>query len=646
MGARGRWALLTVTVGFVACGGDEDGSTEPPVITAPGVGFTYDADEACAASVPVPNDLFRAANLQLERDCGAPADAIDAAIDAVVRQEGAQPNTAIALPIINGDLAVQTINKQVAWSLTSSVGTSSTATDLPPLVLLQRVGSSTTAAGWQRVEVDAAYAGGTLTVTPRRALDSATYFVLVATNSITDAKGTPLTASPAVSLMVGASPIVAESYPALDAGTAAKLERERGRLAPVVALLAGSNPAITADRIASIQGWTTAVGDRLLERTIDAYRAAVARGRYDFSVTTVGGDLDPMTVFPTGSEFGNVRAVRRGTIRVPKLLDASGRIRPGWDSTAIETTEVPFIITLPRTNRMRYPTTVLLTGYGRGKEDALSLAHEFGGGPQSSVLAIDLPYHGARSTNPADTSPNNGNPVITGADGIPDASGDGFFQGDPGALRDGLIATVLEVVHIVDAIKDGESFEDELINPDRRLTNIHMIAQGHSAMIGLLASVHSPVGTVQLPSGGFGVDDMVIEGPAGLRAAFLASGPAGVNEANLATYFAKLDASILIGLGLPRASQAAYDRYIDGNPVRILAAHPNFPEFVNADARQTMVDMLMLPGDRVSRHLAVCDDFFIYTCQLGQGFEILPRAKAQLAAFASSGGVTVRPPAN
>jgi hypothetical protein len=55
---------------------------------------------------------------------------------------------------------------------------------------------------------------------------------------------------------------------------------------------------------------------------------------------------------------------------------------------------------------------------------------------------------------------------------------------------------------------------------------------------------------------------------------------------------------------------------------------------------------LGLPSSRVSRHLGFCDDFFIHTCRQGENTAIVPRAREQLAAFVSSGGVTVRPPAS
>ncbi len=647
-----RWksAVWIGCLGLAACGGDERTTEPPPPPAATTVAFDLAGGDPCAARVPVPTDLFVDVDLRSERSaCASGASPVEAAIDAVLRNEGAPIERAISLSIADGQLAVPSLTSSVSLTLTSSgAGTSSTAAP-PPIVLLEQVGTATATDGWAVRPVDALYTGDTLTVTPRTPLAHARRYVLVLTDRIKDTDGKPLGVPPAVAALLGDAPIAAEAFAGLDAASASRLERERQRLAPALAVLGAASPRVPAERIVSIQTWTTALGPRLLAEVAKAYTEALAAGRLPFAVTTMGGDLDPADVFPPGfppDTYAEIRAFRRGTIRVPDALDESGRLRPGWAGRNPRTIEVPFLISLPRTARMRYPVTVLLPGWGRSKEDAVSIGNALAGGGQSAVLALDLPFHGARSTDPTDVASNNDNPEVSGADGIPDSSGAGFFSGDPGQLRDRQLGALIEIVHVLETLKQGDAFESEAISPDRRAANQHIVGHGHSAWLALAAATVSRVGTIQVPSGGIGVRDLVLEGPEALRTALLAGVPAGVDATNLETYLARAEETVLVGLDPEGMLDAVAEIYLTGPNPKVLLAHGGLPTAVPLAARDRLIMGLGLPSSRVSRHLGFCDDFFIHTCRQGENTAIVPRAREQLAAFVSSGGVTVRPPAS
>lgn len=56
------------------------------------------------------------------------------------------------------------------------------------------------------------------------------------------------------------------------------------------------------------------------------YKDALSQGRFAFKVTTEGGDLPAGDVLSAGSPTGNLKNFRKGTITVPNILDANGRI--------------------------------------------------------------------------------------------------------------------------------------------------------------------------------------------------------------------------------------------------------------------------------------------------------------------------------
>ena len=638
-----HYSLIIAAVGFVACGGDDE--EERPVIIPPSLGYMYSADAPCTSSVPVPNDLFVADDLLNEAsECDGPSDPADAAIYQVTQHEGASLNAEISIPVVNATIDIASVVNTASFSLTSSVGTSSTSDSIPPLVFIGRSSSSTRAEDWFEVEHDALVETDRLVVIPREPLKPATYYVLAATDEIRTSDKKEIEAASVTTQLLGSSPIVAAGN--IDAETAKKLERERLRLQEAVSLLGNAYPPVTSDRIRSIQGWRTTLGPQKLASIVQEYRDALQRGRFPFKVTTSGGDLDSSDFLPAGSPTSNINNFRQGTITVPKLLNDQGRIRANWASSDAQFIEIPFLISVPKTSRSSYPVSIYLPGFGRSKQDASLLANEFGGGSQSAVLGLDLKYYGDRSLDTSDTQPNNENPTVSGADGIPDSSGTGIYSGSPGVLRDEMIATIIEVAHVIETLKDEAAFEAEMISPDGNISKLHMIAHGQSANIGLHAALVSRVGTIQLPSGGSDFEHLLVDGPTANLSHFLMDAPTGINETNVADYITKLKSSVLLGLTVEDASEKIYDAYVDRSSPKILLQHPSDAEFVSTRARESLIESLELPSKRVSAHGGTfCDDFFLYTCALGENSAIVSRAQEQLTSFVSSGGVTVKSPA-
>jgi hypothetical protein len=240
----------------------------------------------------------------------------------------------------------------------------------------------------------------------------------------------------------------------------------------------------------------------------------------------------------------------------------------------------------------------------------------------------------------------NGNPERVGPDGIPDNSGAGFFPGDAAALRDGQIAAAIEVIHILEALQSAsQAFVSAGINPNP--SSIHLIGHGHSAPAAVLAAalVKMPIGTLELPAGGAGYGALARSGPDAVKEAFNASLPHGIDASRAADYLAKLEPGVLEAISIRKAGAIASMRYVRGLPAaHILLAHGHTAQYVPLDARQALIQALSLPADRVSEHQGDCDDFFLHSCRLGDSPGWIDGARRQLAAFMSSGGVTVLPP--
>lgn len=659
----GLAATAAASLGLSACGGDDE---PPPPAQVSSFAYAYSATAPCDAVLPRPNDVFVDDDLRSAAGgCGLPADPIEAAIARVMADEGAPVSGKLVLPVEGLALQGDSLTASVAFSLarTSSVVA---AGELPPFVLFEQVGSATIASGWRTVAVTAAVTASGVEVTPSAPLAPARRHVLIATTEIRNSAAGRVDPAPQTELLVGTTPIAAGAAEGLDAAGAAALERERLRLAPLVGLLARAMPPIPAASIAAIQGFTTQLGSQRLAREVAAYQAAAARDRFSFAVTVEGGDLTPasvdsrtVAVCPVGRAgvgcYDRVRAFRRGTIRVPKLLDAEGHLRAGWSTTAIETVEVPFMASIPTTIPAGgAQVAVLLPGFARGRIDVREIANEYAGRLNAIALAVELDRHGERTVDPATGMPDltdvRSNGIVDFAanlpDGVPDKSGAGFFRGEPRAARDAQIAAVIETLHVLEALRRRTAFVQAGLEVDGRTVNL--IGHGHSAHIALhVAAYAGNLRTLSLPAGGAGVRELVAGGPELLKSGFLASAPPGVSAANLDAYLARLEETVLTGVSVDASADLAYDKLVRPNrqAPRILLPHGEAARVVPTAARARLIAALELPTSRVSEHHGQCDDFFLFVCSSGDLFAWVAGAVNQMSTFASSGGVTVSAPA-
>lgn len=651
-----------------ACGG-EDPVIEPE--PDPATVLLLDVAAPCDARLPTPTDLFRDDSGLDERvaSCPAPADPIEAAIATALADDGAPLDSKVTIPFEGTGIDLVTLTASSSFSLVSTSSAAGGA--IPPTLVigLPASATSTSPSAWTVLpHLASVTPSGAIELALAAPLEEGGYYVAITTDVVKD-QARPqkqIAASPATQALTGSAVITAGAFEGLDAAGAARLERERLRLAPALALLEGASPPIERSRIRSIQGFGAALGFRRLRRAADAYNAALVAGRFQFRVETTGGELAPADVYPPGTpaaSYDQVLAFRRGTIEVPAVLGQDGLLRSDW-ATNPETKRIPFLISIPRGGG-GYRVAIYLPGFGRAKQDARELANAFAGAPRAAVLGIDLPCHGDRSRDASGDCKDersaseiaalvdvtsNGNPERAGADGVPDDSGAGFFSGDPRRLRDGQLAAIIEVMHLIETLQRGAATLNAAgLMPSPN--DLHLVAHGHSAAVALASSslTRGAVRTISLTSGGAKISELVAGGPAALVEAFDGTLPAGVTAAQRAAYLARLDGSVLSALEISEIGALANDRYVRSAPnaPRILLAHGNVAEHVPAPARAALITGVGLDRlqNRVSRHNGDCDDFVFHQCTLGDNVAWGERARDQLASFVGSGGVTVLAPA-
>lgn len=651
-------AFAPVCIALVGlhCGGEEPVPPTPPTTVA-----VFGVEDPCGTQVPSPSDFFIDASGQTETaDCPLPTAPIQAAVELARRYDGAAVDAEVSIPL-DGSLDPRSLSSTVAFSL---VGGSSLASDLPAVVLLQQVGTATMAEGWAPVDVRITYNNSAVRARPDNDLAFNTFHVAFLTRTARDSEQPPMriAQSKAVSLLLGTQPIAAGALEALSTEGAARLERMRLKLAPLVPLLASASPPIAVDDIASIHGFTTEKGDAHVTEAVQQYFAAIDGGRYNFAQTNRVVPFSEVYPGLPAIAYDGVAEFRVGTIKAPRLLDDSGRLRANW-AQQVETIDIPFSLSIPSRSQ-RYGVTVFVPGFGRGKIDGRALAPQLASSAGSAVLTIDLRCHGDRAPDGsgacgenrspqdvaalADTKPNNGNPEFSGADSIPDDSGIGFFPGDPRALRDSQIAAIIEIMHVLEAVRSaGTTFESPI---NINIAQIHLIAQGHTApaALGAVANMRIPANslTLQLPSGGVGYSDLILDGPDDLKQAFLHSMPAGIDAGDASGYLSELNSTVLAPLNVEAwGAEVRLRLRLPGNQVRALLNHSRVAQYVTTDARDALADSLSLGSNRRSQHNGACDDFFLYTCRLGDNPAWLEEARGQFASFVSSGGVTFSAPA-
>jgi hypothetical protein len=627
------------------CGdGGETREPPPPPEVAPSIAFV--AADPCAATVPQPTDLFNDENgVDVSAACASPSDPVDAAIKLALADDGVAIDAPISIPMA-GEIQAESV-----------VG-STTA-----IHLIQWTGTSTEVEEFEARTFSASVDGNTIRVTPGAPLLPSHYYVVIATDSIT-AKDKAITQHPAIKALVGTAPIAANAFEGLDEATAARLERQRLRLIPVLEHLENNAPFLVREKVRSISGFSTSLGFARLQNVIAQYRAAFMAEKFPFQIETTGGEIPPADVYPPGTPaqfYANVRAFLRGFIHVPKMLDAEGHMRPDW-ATAGETLKVPFLVSLPPGTA--YPVALYLPGLKGSKQDVREIASAMAGPARAATFGFDLRCHGDRAPDAEgkckdertaaeidaliDTG-SNGNPERTGADGVPDNSGVGFFPGDPRALRDTQIAAVIETLHIAETFQRGGAVVSAAGLSVNNLET-HIIGHGHSANVALLAAsfTRSNIRTITLPSGGANIRQIVQAGSNEVKAAFDASVPAGVTAANREMYLMRLEASVLQAVSPQETTELARERYVRPfrNSERILLPHSTNPDVIPVAARMVLIEGLGLTAiNRVSRHNGDCDRFYLHTCRLGDDVGWGDAARNQLTQFVGSGGVTVAPPA-
>ena len=658
-------AALCLGAGLLACGGDDAPPPEeepPPPPPPPTTSLRYDATDPCTTDAPAPNSLFFDANGVSERSaCPPPADPIDAAVFRALLNEGATVDSVITLPV-DGTFDGTSLSSTVTFSFTSSTGPSNPQVGLPPIVVLKLVGAATAADGWEVVETSAAFTGGQIRIQPNAPLDTGAEYTVIATRGLRDLE-TPtkgLVPSAEVSAVTGMAPV---SIANLDATATARLERQRQALQPVLDLLASDavDPQINRTDIVSIHTFTTQKGFERMTEEVARYYEAIANSVYDFDVTLTEVSLPSIFIGVPADAYPNVGRFFRGVIKAPRFLGDDGRWRRDWATNA-ETIDIHFTISEP-VGVTAGPVVVHVPGYGRGSVDGRSVANGMAQIPAAYVMTIDMRCHGFRGPDTlgdcgenrtqaeidmlVDATPNNDNPDIGGPDGIPDQSGVGFFPGDPVALRDSQMASVFEILHVLSSLRDPQNYQP---NVSPNVSRIHLIAQGYMASLGLMAvalveDLPTRNMTVMLPSGGYGLPELIFNAPVDQRGAFTTGLPENIDDTNYADLFDRLSL-MYEPLNLANYTDTIAERLSVGNSLtRVLLSHSGIETFVTATARQALIDAVDIQSNRVSEHRPVCDDFHLHSCTAGQEVILQATAVEQLVRFVDSRGVTVVPPA-
>lgn len=665
MMTRDRTARLFSTLcgsllAFAACGDDSggddpengNGGTEGTVVL-------YEPTDPCDEdTTPQPNQLFSPEDLAT---CPLPSDPVDAAIAALERGEGAEVDTAIELRV-DRTILPESLSSTVTFSLD---GTGSTD-GLPPLVLLRRVATGTSAESFELVDFVASRDGlKVIRIEPSQDLANGAQYFAIATRAMRDdsEEPAPFAASDAVRVVVGdAEP---EDVDITDEDVAARLLAERGRVSDVLALVAqAGQPAIRSTDIVSIHSFRTKLGPERLVRLARRYSEAFAVGRVplDIAITDNQAQLGEISPIPPDNpdDFDDkVGAIQRGVIAVPRFLDEEGRLRETWD-TDNQSIDVNFLLSEPAgagSSRI----AVMFSGFGRGETDVIPMAPE-NANLNTAIMVVDLRCHGSRSPDPlgvcreerspseieglVDQRPNNGDTrVLPGSpDGIPDDSGRYFFTGDPGKLRDTQIAAALEILHILSVLRFEADVLADAASIDVRDGELALVAHTQAAPVALAALAmfeifpEEPVPArnrlrrALFLGAGVGYEELILEGPAQLETDFLETAPEGIDEDNVSRYLRELEGTVLealdpavlgprtVGLFAGEGEAAIYYPGVDNRDVPV-------------SARERLDDVLD-PDRSVRASNVSCEHFLFFPCQ-GNEVQATVQARGPAANFLS-----------
>jgi hypothetical protein len=643
---RAALRALLVT-GLVACGGDDDGDggSDP---SASG-GFLLQPSDPCNPRSPTPSNLFTTGDGTVETvDCALPSDPIEAALEALVRSDGAPVDGAVDLPT-----SVAVLPESLTSTVVFALDGTGSPSGLPPLVALSWSGTATSADAFELVDTVNTVESNSVRLRPRSSFAFGTRHFVVATRALRaepEREGRPapfLTAGPAVEALVG---LIDDATLAqrtdLDEAAIARIARERGRLEVVLNLLAETTPAILPEDVVSIHSFDTELGDGLLDAVGARFLELAEEQELPFGVVEEEDNLTAPELLPAAPADVNVRSYVIGRVNLIDILNDDLRIRPDWD-TDVRVKPVRFIMARPAAGDGSSGFVLATVGFGRGLNDIIGIAEE-AAAPQANKAVMLIPPRcvGPRSPGPdgacvegrtpsevedlpddgPNESPNGNRTDVVGADGIPDASGQGYFPGDPGRLRDTQVAQALEVLHLLVTLRDTSLIEDVLgstINFSRTSILAHgFTAPAVTAALALWRNsdqpgrgTNEPVENAYFAAAGAGYRELILNGPSELRASFLDSAPDGITADNLAAYVRRVEEEALRQFDIDVLGPAAadlFERFDTVQRARLLRTRT--PDTVPAAAVQAFADAWAFPSTLDDLTLATCDDFLWYSC--------------------------------
>ncbi|MEM9112852.1 MAG: hypothetical protein AAGD10_04780 [Myxococcota bacterium] len=619
---------------LAACGGDEP-SDEPDPNPPSGEGAQVDIVDPCAPNAPSPNNFFALPDGTSEVDgCPLQSSGVDAAVERLTRTDGAPINARVSVPV-SVDVEPQSLSSTVTFDL-DQMGQ---GTGVPASVLVAWTGSSTTPESFVEVEdVVTTFESGSVVVDPAADLAFGQRHYTVLTRAITDREDTPLGATAEVRALLGIDSV--ESL-GLEAAVEARIRRERDRLVPLLAALAVASPPIGPEDIVSVHSFDTTQGPERLQRLGERVFELIDTGSVPFNITVDDAILTPAELSPAvnNAQFPDVGRVIKGRLDVLNVLSEGLRIRPDWDQD-VQVRPLRFTMTLPVDDSNVQGLALILPGYGRGLNDVLALAQQ-AAAQRFATVAFSVRCHGPRSPDgdglcgeqrsdaeleALDAGPNSDDERVAGPDGIPDDSGIAFFPGDAGALRDTQLAAALELLHVFSYFRDRSEQFQPAVGASFSASRIRLGVHGHVGQVATaalsiyaVAERRSPVQTVTLVQAGAGYRELVLNGPAELRQAFLDTTPDDVTTDNVAQYLGRLESQVLQSLDIERNAPLAGELFTNsiGRLERARSITQGQPQTTSTTALRDMERAWAFP-DSLSPQLMglveACDEFLFFPC--------------------------------
>ncbi|MDP8254600.1 MAG: hypothetical protein P9M14_02515 [Candidatus Alcyoniella australis] len=295
-----------------------------------------------------------------------------------------------------------------------------------------------------------------LELIPTYPLKSATTYLAVLTNNVTDSQGNGLCPTWQFDL-------VRSSQPAADIPETADIEPVRQQLAPYFELL--EQQGLPRESIVALTPFTTCS----VEQALQSIREQLV----------LAAQVDPPQIENVSAASGDSRqhvgAIVRGTIDAPDWQDADGHFVFDEQTHApIQqgTIEVPFVLSIPKPDQPGgppFPVVVALSGINSSKESNLSFADQFAA-QGLAVISIDHPFHGERRVE----------------SGSMDPSGRLLSLGEPLRMRDNMRQGSAENLYLVRVIENLDLLDlapYDPVNPGDGLPDLdpeRLLLFGHS----------------------------------------------------------------------------------------------------------------------------------------------------------------------